>query len=90
MAYETGLGGSRASKDAAKGFYFDAQGFIPASGIAFNIVDITEGGDHPNLLAWGTNTKRAVAISTEGYTGTLTASGSFTLTIANGVITDVA
>jgi hypothetical protein len=63
---QTGLKGSRASKNDAKGFFF-INGQIPVlegTGIVIEYVDLTTGATiDPNLNPWNSQTKVGLKIS---------------------------
>jgi hypothetical protein len=94
----TGLGGHRIKKEAAKkeGYYWNPPLWIPGSGIQFRYVDITtqedlEGASHDaagrKLYAQASQTITGLQVTTSGYTGTV--SGTMHLAILNGLIVDV-
>jgi hypothetical protein len=63
---QTGLGGSRASKNEVKGFFF-INGQIPVlngTGITLEYIDLTTGEViDPNLNPWNSQTKIGLRIS---------------------------
>lgn len=96
---KTGLGGHRIAKEAEKreGYYWTPPLWVPGVGITFSYKDVTTKEDldaatHDaqgrKMYPQASQTHTALEVTTSGFSGT--ASGTFTtMTIVNGLITDV-